>query len=100
MVGKMPEGTFSTTLDATDMAALERMTREPEPVDIVLYGPARMPRWKRLIYRIAGHFGVEWPTEIIARGQAWVDWSAMSTPGEDVRVTGDFRASGEWEIRP
>jgi hypothetical protein len=79
-----------------------RMTDWPDdlgvsdgPVEIYLYGPARLPWYKAWWVRFREQ---EWPEEVIAQGPAYHDVTTYRFGDDDVRITGTFRSSGNWTI--
>lgn len=89
------DGTFVGTLEPgvdIDEIAPPDMTR------ISLYGPATFGRVETVWRKILEAFGRPWPETLIAEGDGFVSASVMSSPDGSTRLSGDFRASGEWQV--
>lgn len=97
---KDAEGSFSGVIDKSDplFAALSSVD---SPTEIVLYAPAVLPWWKDWYWRLRGRlFGHPYPEEVVASGMAYVDSTIREDPTGGTTVTGRFRGTGKWEIKP
>lgn len=94
--GRSMEGSFSAPLTQEVLDVLQ----PPDGVThVVLYGPKDGNRLQRLWWRFRQWRGHEWPTRVIAQGDAYVDFTARDVGGEG-RIDGTFKSTGNWEIDP
>lgn len=93
-----PVGVYGTFKAPFTQEALD-MLQEPVAQHVVLYGEKQFGPVKTLWYRLMRRLGREWPVEVIAEGDAYVDFTSRSTSKDAAVIDGTFRSTGEWTLK-